>query len=150
MLITDITAVFPTPWKANVKIGNGESYNDVSQRAVEGLNEVLNKHCGEEIIIVSHGGPIKLLVCYFLGLPTTSMHLLEIENTCVTKLRFKQLKPDRILSLNDTHHHHHHNHHHHHHHHHHSHHQPQDQQDHTPTTAETSTDTEASDTKYLF
>ncbi len=42
--------------------GTGESWEDVERRVTEGLKDILQKHAGETVLIVSHEGPI----VYFL------------------------------------------------------------------------------------
>jgi alpha-ribazole phosphatase len=49
---------------------NGESTNEVKKRVLPALKEILKNHFdGEKIIVVSHGGATRVLLCHFLGLP---------------------------------------------------------------------------------
>ena len=47
---------------------SGESFYDVYNRVMEGVNLLLEKHKGESILIVSHAAAAKLLVGQFAGL----------------------------------------------------------------------------------
>ena len=50
-----------------VKMPGGESLDDVRERAVELVNDVLSRHQGN-VLLVSHRVVIKVLICYLLGL----------------------------------------------------------------------------------
>lgn len=50
-----------------VKMPGGESLDDVRERAVEVVNDVLSRHQGN-VLLVSHRVVIKVLICYLLGL----------------------------------------------------------------------------------
>lgn len=57
-------------WRNNphkVKMPGGESLEDVRERAVELVNDVLSAHQGN-VVLVSHRVVIKVLICYLLGL----------------------------------------------------------------------------------
>ncbi|WP_459501177.1 phosphoserine phosphatase 1 [Bacillus sp. C1] len=47
---------------------SGENFYDVYNRVIEGVNDLLEKHKGESILIVSHAAAAKLLVGHFAGL----------------------------------------------------------------------------------
>lgn len=47
---------------------SGENFYDVYNRVIEGVNFLLEKHRGQNILIVSHAAAAKLLVGHFAGL----------------------------------------------------------------------------------
>lgn len=47
----------------------GESYADVQERVLSLLDSVLAKHEGETILVVTHAGPLKLMLGHFEGRP---------------------------------------------------------------------------------
>ncbi len=53
----------------NVPPPNGESYRDLYQRCEEFLGEVSGKHQDQKLVLVTHGGVIRAIVSYLLGLP---------------------------------------------------------------------------------
>ncbi len=57
---------------SEVQIPGGESWLDFKTRVMGALNEILNKNGGKNILVVSHGGPIKTIISDILGLELTS------------------------------------------------------------------------------
>jgi alpha-ribazole phosphatase/probable phosphoglycerate mutase len=55
----------------------GESTINVRNRAVPVFHDIADRHKGENIAIVSHGGIIRIIVCELLGMPLE--HLFRIE-----------------------------------------------------------------------
>lgn len=51
----------------------GESLNAVADRVRDLARELLERRPGETVVMVSHVGPIKALICVALGLPLTAM-----------------------------------------------------------------------------
>jgi broad specificity phosphatase PhoE len=45
----------------------GEGILEMQRRVVEFIEELKEKHKGEEILLVAHGGPIRAFVCHILG-----------------------------------------------------------------------------------
>ncbi|MGB9607841.1 MAG: histidine phosphatase family protein, partial [bacterium] len=45
----------------------GEGILEMQRRVVEFVEDVIEKHKGEEILIVAHGGPIRAFICHILG-----------------------------------------------------------------------------------
>ncbi len=66
---------------------NGESYQTFEKRVIAVFDSILNKHKGETVAIVSHGGVIRVLIKYLSkteiyegSLPNTSVSIFNIEN----------------------------------------------------------------------
>ena len=55
----------------------GERTLEVRERVMGALEEILKKHRGEQIAIVSHGGVIRIILCHFLGIPLENMFRIE-------------------------------------------------------------------------
>ena len=69
-------------WLSNVeifRIPGGESMGEVRQRAIPKLQELIERHRGEEILLVCHGALNRLILADALHLPMD--HLLRIEQT---------------------------------------------------------------------
>lgn len=68
-------------WNINPKndYKNAESVIDVLNRGYSFLNEIKDKYSDKNIIIVTHGGIIKIFRCYFEGIPEDGN--LEIYNS---------------------------------------------------------------------
>jgi len=92
----------PPPWPSDTKLGGKESHRDVHNRTVDGMREILEKHKEGDVIVVTHGGPIRLFLCYVMGLPAENMHLFEVQNTSISMVRFKSGLVDKIVCVNDA------------------------------------------------
>ncbi len=68
----------------DLKLGGGESHNDVIKRVMKGIYELENRYEGKNILIVTHGGPMRMIA--FAGELITKEKLIEDELTEETKL----------------------------------------------------------------
>ncbi len=85
------TATFP---------GEGSLIN-VQKRAMKYVDEIILKDLGKNILIVSHGGVIKLIVLGLLGIDLEAYNKFYIANTSVSIVKIE--KDRRYLrTLNDT------------------------------------------------
>jgi len=50
-----------------IKIPNGESLSDLHKRVKERLSFILSQHEGKTLAVVTHGGPIRLILCDAFG-----------------------------------------------------------------------------------
>ncbi len=78
-------ALFGTGREAfHAKPPEGESWNDVHRRIVEALDGIMSS-LFHHTLIVTHGGPIRLVACALLALdPATHMWRFEVGNTSVS------------------------------------------------------------------
>jgi len=84
-------------------IGGGESMRQVHDRMRDAVLELVRRHPGETIAMVSHGAAIRCFVCYASGLPLERMNELGWGgNTSVTHLTFDHTLRPVIHSLFDT------------------------------------------------
>jgi broad specificity phosphatase PhoE len=58
----------------------GESYEELGRRLWPVLEKLADRHRGEEIAVVTHGGPIRLVLSRVLGRPLTERHLFGVDN----------------------------------------------------------------------
>jgi alpha-ribazole phosphatase len=88
---------------ADTVIPQGETFRDVKERAYGAILEVVKKHPGECVAVVSHGGTIRTLLCAVLDLDLNKVWQIKQDNTAVNVLEFYDTKA--LVSLvNDTHH----------------------------------------------
>jgi len=79
----------------------GESTAALKRRILRGLNQVLkNHHDGEKIVIVSHGGATRVLLCHFLGLPLNRIFRIGQDFGCVNVIELYGEKTPIIRLLN--------------------------------------------------
>ena len=66
----------------------GETIEDLQARCMASLAEELPCYPRKRIAVVSHGGPIRAMVCGLLELPLSVYPRLRVENTAVTRILF--------------------------------------------------------------
>jgi ribonuclease H / adenosylcobalamin/alpha-ribazole phosphatase len=68
--------------------GTGESFRNVEERVLAGLQRMLDAHAGKTVVVVSHVTPIKTLVAHAVDAPLTSLFRMELSPGSVTVLSF--------------------------------------------------------------
>jgi probable phosphoglycerate mutase len=68
----------------------GESFRQVEERVLAGLDRLLDHHAGRTVVVVSHVTPIKTLVARALGAPLDSVLRMQLSPASVTVLSFFQ------------------------------------------------------------
>ncbi len=82
------------------KVYKGESFQELQDRAVNFLNYLVESPY-ENVLAVSHGGLIKVLVCYVLGLELSKRTRFNIDNLSITRLTYFDDKWT-LMSLNES------------------------------------------------
>jgi probable phosphoglycerate mutase len=84
-----------------VRLPGGESLDDVRVRSMAALEEVIRKHPGKALIIVSHRVVNKVLICGILGLDNSHFWQISQDPTAINLIQYRNGK--YILSLmNET------------------------------------------------
>ncbi|MBC7755753.1 MAG: alpha-ribazole phosphatase [Bdellovibrio sp.] len=73
---------------ANKAPPNGETFSQLQQRGIHFLTEMLTKHAGEHIVIISHGGMIRALLAHVLNMELKGLFRFTIDYGSVTQLDF--------------------------------------------------------------
>jgi broad specificity phosphatase PhoE len=86
----------------SITLKGGERFEDAQERGWKGLMEIKD-HMEEDssVMVFSHGGMIRLLVCRLLDLPIDSMWRLTLDNTAVCKFQFNNTIGGRLVYLNE-------------------------------------------------
>jgi broad specificity phosphatase PhoE len=79
----------------------GETLEALRERCVAGARDALANHGGQTIMIVAHGGPVRVMVCGLLGLDIRHYPQIRVENTSVTRIYYTQRGPI-LASLNEV------------------------------------------------
>lgn len=94
-----LSAIYAKP--GLILIPEGESFADVQRRTVRGLSKCIENHEEETIVIVSHGGTMRVLLCDALGLSIENMWSLEQDSTAINIVKY--FGETKVVSLvNDT------------------------------------------------
>lgn len=72
-----------------IRIPEAETLDEVRIRVVTGLNQILTKHKGETIAIVSHRVINKVLICALLGLDNSSFWRIRQDTACYTIFNYE-------------------------------------------------------------
>ncbi len=103
MTFTEIKEQFPgefEAWAANPLAHSpvgGESTLEVKERVVKALNNILNRHTGENVAVVAHGGVNRILICDILGAPLENIFRIEQDYGAVNVIEFWDKYP--VLKL---------------------------------------------------
>jgi alpha-ribazole phosphatase len=65
----------------------GDSMADVHGRVVPCMAELLDMHRGEHLLVLSHGGAIRALICHWLHMPLQAATRLYVPYACLTRFR---------------------------------------------------------------
>ncbi len=66
---------------------NGEKLSDFKQRVVAGWNALLARHSGEHVLLVAHGGTLRILLAEVLGMPLERIATLDVPYACISRVR---------------------------------------------------------------
>jgi broad specificity phosphatase PhoE len=77
----------------------GESLNNVSDRAWNGITNLAKQHCGENVVAVTHGGVIQIALTHVYGLPVTNYSKITVPTASQTVLEFEP--DDSVVVLPD-------------------------------------------------
>lgn len=99
----EIQRRFPGEWEewttnpADAKPTGGESYREVSVRVMAQLREILERHIGEKVAMLSHGGVNRVILCHVLDLELK--HLARIEQRYAALNLIDFYKNDAVVRL---------------------------------------------------
>lgn len=107
MTVPEIQAAFPGTYEAwladplaNPAPG-GEHLEAFAGRVNQAVARVQAAQPGKDVILVSHGGPIKALLCHVLGLEVRSLFRIKQDNTAVSLVEVDR-STRRVVLINDT------------------------------------------------
>lgn len=74
---------------ADVRIPGGEMLSEVNQRVLAAGLEVLGRHGTEDnVVIFSHGGPLRLLLCAAMGLDINRIFRVELDLCSISGIKY--------------------------------------------------------------
>ena len=90
--ITKEKKCFSNNWlmRANYQPPNGESFNNVKHRIQEFINEIIKEHYNKNIILFSHGGPIRAAISIALNIQSNDLFNVNIDNTKLTIIEYNE------------------------------------------------------------
>jgi probable phosphoglycerate mutase len=88
-------------WPQGFRFPGGESFAEMSLRAMDAVLALVAEHPGQTIVAVSHADPIKAIVASAAGIPLDLMQRLVISPCSITALVFTPGGP-LVLCVNST------------------------------------------------
>lgn len=94
MIFSEIKERFPGEFEAWARnplrhspVG-GENTEEVKERVVKALDDILRDHEGDNIAVVAHGGVNRIVLCHILGMPLENIFRIEQDYAAVNIIEF--------------------------------------------------------------
>lgn len=87
-------------YEGRLSAPGGEGLLDMQKRVVECVEGIANKHKGQEILLVAHGGPIRAFICHILG-TLKPFRKIKQANANINILDFYEEWGWQIFTIND-------------------------------------------------
>ena len=71
-----------------VRLPGGEAFSTFKNRVLAFSKELLLTHQGEKVVVVTHGGPIRVLITHYFSMPTGYASRLQIEPATLNRIDF--------------------------------------------------------------
>lgn len=84
-----------------ITIPKGESLKSFSGRIIKALSKILSRNKNKTIVVFTHGGPIRVYLCYLKGINLRKIWKIQQNVGCINIIEFKDGKA-KIRLLNDT------------------------------------------------
>lgn len=86
----------------NNRAPGGERLEELQLRVAEAVNEIAVRHPNDTVLLVTHGGPVKALICYALGADLTAFRHLGPDNCGISILVYSSDSRWYLDTMNDT------------------------------------------------
>jgi ribonuclease H / adenosylcobalamin/alpha-ribazole phosphatase len=80
----------------------GESFADTAQRVNQACDRLLREHDRQNVLVVSHITPIKILLCRALGVPLGTLYRLYLGSACINEIQWHGSGFAAVHRVNDT------------------------------------------------
>lgn len=108
LTIPEIRNNFPTNYAAYVNAPGdtihvgGESYRQMQTRAMRAITQIISQHnAGDHVVIASHGGTIRAILCAVIGLDINQYNKLWVTNCAISTFTVTD-GTIRLASFNDV------------------------------------------------
>ena len=107
LTIDEARVNFANEWQQvrenNAPPPGGESLEEVATRVRNAFETIVDRHPGEQVAVVSHGGVLKLLIAWVVGLPLGQPARISLSgNTGISIIEKAGDGEFRLATLNDT------------------------------------------------
>lgn len=74
---------------SSVAIPGGEDFGTVRDRVMSAVREIVSRHPGDQrVLVVSHGGPIRGILCEALGMELDGMFRIQIDLASISAVKY--------------------------------------------------------------
>jgi probable phosphoglycerate mutase len=80
----------------------GESFADTARRVDRACDRLLRDHAGQNVLVVSHITPIKILLCRALAVPLGTLYRLYLGPACINEIQWHGRGFAAVHRVNDT------------------------------------------------
>lgn len=103
---TAIQAEYPAmsaAWFADPECppAQGECLSEMNARVISALADITTHHTTRRVLIVAHGGSLRLILCHLLGLPFTHYWRFDLQPCAITQINIYDTG-GILMSLNDN------------------------------------------------
>ncbi len=105
--IDDIQQKWPELWQqsridpSELTMPNGESFLQVTERAIRAFEKIVQDNQGKQVAIVTHDVVIRVLVAHILGVSNSIYRRFETLNASLSVIRVMN-SSSQLIALNDT------------------------------------------------
>jgi len=107
MTVREIEEAYPGQIKSlwnkplDMHIPQGENLSEMAERCVNEVKKIIEKHDGETVLVVAHGGAIRAIICSALGINLNEQWRLFLDNACLNLIDFPRWEKGILRLLND-------------------------------------------------
>jgi ribonuclease H / adenosylcobalamin/alpha-ribazole phosphatase len=80
----------------------GESFAETAARVNRACDRLLRDHSGQNVLVVTHVTPIKILLCRALGVPLSTVYRLYLGSACINEIQWCGGGFAAVHRVNDT------------------------------------------------
>jgi len=106
MTWAEIIEKYPEEWNArladlvNYRVPQGENLLDLAGRALPAVMEIVERHRGEEVLVVGHGGMNRTVLLDAIGAPLSSLFNIEQRYACLNIIDYYEDGKRTVSLLN--------------------------------------------------
>jgi alpha-ribazole phosphatase len=87
---------------AGVKPPGGEGLGDLRKRVQESVSAIVSQYQGENVAVVTHGGPIRVVLCDALQLGLTAFWQMQQAVGALNVIDYAEGAPPVVMAMNDV------------------------------------------------
>jgi alpha-ribazole phosphatase len=85
----ELQTLYPEQWQArlsdlvNYRVPGGENLLDLQARVMPAVNSIVERHRGEEVLLLAHGGANRVILLNAIGAPLSALFSIEQSYCCM-------------------------------------------------------------------